>query len=124
MYCIVAVFPVLSPTCHRRRESRSPTSSYDPTRGRGRFRFFGSAIATARSMSSSLYTGVRASTSTVSPSSTLSTLTTRMSTVSLLFVVAFLMLLALGNLSLSRIAVLVLNHTLMIHVVVLFPCQN
>jgi hypothetical protein len=55
-----------------------------------------------------------------SSSSTLGNPTIRMSIISLFFVLAFLLLLALGNLSLSRIVVLVLNHTPMIYVVVLF----
>jgi hypothetical protein len=68
---------------------------------------------TARSMSSSLYAaGVH--------ESPLTTPTVRMSILSLLFVLIFLPLVALDSLSLSQIVVLVINHTLRIHVVVLF----
>jgi hypothetical protein len=43
-----------------------------------------------------------------------------MSILSLLFILVFLLLLALDSLSLPQIIVLVINHTHMIHVVVLF----
>jgi len=43
-----------------------------------------------------------------------------MSILSLLFVLMFLLLLALESSNLPRVIVLVLNHTSMIHVVVLF----
>jgi len=46
-------------------------------------------------------------------------LTVRMSIISLLFVLMFLLLLALESSNLPRVIVLVLNHTSMIHVVVL-----
>jgi len=117
--CAAAVFPISPPTCHRRRESRSPkpTSPRVPARGRGVFGFLGSAIVTARLTSSSLYAGVHWSQSAVcfayfcadNP-------TVRMS----LFALVFLLLLAPGSLSLSQIVVLVLHHTSMIHAVVLF----
>ena len=47
-------------------------------------------------------------------------LTVRMYILSLLFVLMFLLLLALESSNLPRVIVLVLNHTSMIHVVVLF----
>ena len=85
-------------------------------RGRGHISF-----ATARWTSSSLYAGVCLSSSTVYFTySSADIPTVRMSTLSLLFVLALLMLLALESLSLSQIVVLVLNHTPMIHAVVLF----
>jgi hypothetical protein len=75
-------------------------------------------------MSSSLYAGVRDihrwSASYFCSISSADNPTISMSAISLLFVLAFLLLLALGNLSLSWIIALMLNHTSMIHVVVLF----
>ena len=125
--CAASVFPIPSPTCHRRRESGSlkPTSSCVPAGGRGRIRFLGSVVVIARWMSSSLYASVHESLLTVCfvyfcALSSAKNLTVRMPTLSLLFILVFLRLLALESLSLPRIVVLVLNHTPMIHVVFLF----
>jgi len=53
-YCAAAVFSIPSPTCHRCRESRLQSLRL-PARGRGRIRFLGSAVATARWTSFSHY---------------------------------------------------------------------
>ena len=79
---------------------------------------------TARWTTSSLYASVRRSSSTVCfvifcATASADNLTVRMSIISLLFVLMFLMLLALESSNLPRVIVLVLNHTSMIHVVVL-----
>ena len=76
-------------------------------------------------MSSSLYASVHESPLTVCfvyfcALSSAENLTVRMPTLSLLFVLVFLMLLTLESLSLFRIAVLVLNRTSMLYAVVLF----
>ena len=76
-------------------------------------------------MSSSLYASVHESPLTVCfvyfcALSSAENLTVRMPTLSQLFILVFLLLLALESLSLSRIVMLVLNHTPMIYVVVLF----
>jgi hypothetical protein len=121
--CTAAVFPTSPPMCHRRRESRSPkpTSPRVLARHRGRIRFLGSAVASPRLTSSSLYAGVRGSQLVVYFAYfcvifSVDNPTVRMS----LFALVFLLLLVLGSLSLSQIVVLVLHHTPMIHVVVLF----
>ena len=80
---------------------------------------------TARWTTSSLYASVRRSSSTVCfvifcATASADNLTVRMSIISLLFVLMFLLLLALESSNLPRVIVLVLNHTSMIHVVVLF----
>jgi len=80
---------------------------------------------TARWTTSSLYASVRRSSSTVCfvifcATASADNLTVRMSIISLLFVLMFLMLLALESSNLPRVIVLVLNHTSMIHIVVLF----
>ena len=80
---------------------------------------------TVRWTSSSLYASVRRSSSTIcfvffcSTAST-DNLTVRMSILSLLFVLMFLLLLALESSNLPWVTVLVLNHTSTIHAVVLF----
>ena len=80
---------------------------------------------TARWTTSSLYASVRRSSSTVCfvifcATASADNLTVRMSIISLLFVLMFLMLLALESSNLPRVIVLVLSHTSMIHAVVLF----
>jgi hypothetical protein len=87
----------------------------------GVIQVLGNAIAIARLAYSSLYASVRGSPSTVCfvyfyAIFSVNDLTIRMS----LFALAFLLLLALGSLSLSRIVRLVLDHSPMIHDVVLF----
>ena len=80
---------------------------------------------TVRWTSSSLYASVRRSSSTVCfvffcATASADNLTVRMSILSLLFVLMFLLLLALESSNLPRVIVLVLNHTSTIHAVVLF----
>jgi len=80
---------------------------------------------TARWTTSSLYASVRRSSSTVRfvifcATASADNLTVRMSIISLLFVLMFLLLLALENSNLPWVIVLVLNHTSTIHAAVLF----
>ena len=124
--CAAAVFPILSPTCHRRRESISlnHTSPRVPAQGRGRIRLLRSVVVIACWTFSSLYAGIRGFPSTVyfvyycAISSTDNPTVIMMPTLTLLFVIAFLLLLALQSLSLPRIVVLVLIDTPMIYAVV------
>jgi hypothetical protein len=101
-----AVFLVPSPTCHRRRESRSPKPMFPHIPAWGR-----PGVCWSPSTVCFIYS--RAISSADNP-------TVRMSTLPLTFVVASLLILALGSLSLPWIIVLVLNHTSRIYVVVLF----
>jgi hypothetical protein len=141
--CAASAFPNPPPTCHWRRKSRSPkpTSPHVLARSRGHIRFLGSAIATARRTSSSLNAGICGSSSTIyfiyfSPFPT-----PLYECLYSLFVLAFLLLLALGSLSLSQIIVLVslvndllkyvseigltlLNCAPIIHAAVFFPVSK
>ena len=125
--CAASVFPIPPPICHRHREIRSPksTSSRVPTRGRRRIRFLGSVVATTRWTSSSLYVSVCRSPSTFCfvffcAIASADNPTVRMSILSMLFLLMFLLLLALESSTLSQIVVLVINHSPLVYIVVLF----
>jgi len=93
-----------------------------------RIRFLGSAVATTRWTSSSLYAVFadlhRRSTSSNFALFSADNPTVRMSILSLLFVLLFLLSLILKSSTFSQIVVLVINHLSLIHTVVLLSELN
>jgi hypothetical protein len=120
--CAAAIFPIPSPTCHRCRESRLRSLRLLASlHGVGSVSGFWEAPS--RLLAGCLLPstpGVRRSPSPIFFFLYVDNPTVRMFILSLLFVLASFLLLALDGVTLSQIIVLVLNHISMFHVVGLF----